>query len=160
MGDMRICEIYFNSNHFRNLKCHSFTSLTNRECQWPHKEVKKKLGQKMTLNMEVITSWGLVKLIHPRGHIWPHCHVIILDINLKKLQLFIPWGLQDYNNQRSKFFFFGSFFTVKFFTPKFMKIKCYLGIFVTFESGFQIKLTINCLSLSLRCVSMSELELV
>jgi hypothetical protein len=49
---------------------------------------------------------------------------------------------------------------VKFVIPKFMKIRCYIRIIVTFGSGFQIKLIIYGSSLSLRCVSMSELELV
>jgi hypothetical protein len=31
----------------------------------------------------------------------------LLDINLKKLQLFIPWDLEDHNIQISKFFFGG-----------------------------------------------------
>jgi hypothetical protein len=39
-----------------------------------------------------------------------------------------------------------------------MKIRCYMGFFVTFGSGFQIKLTIYESSLILRFVSMSELE--
>ena len=56
--------------------------------------------------------------------------------------------------------FFGSFSIVKFFTPKFTKVRCYLRIFVTFESGFQIKLTIYGSSLSLRCISISELKYV
>jgi hypothetical protein len=30
----------------------------------------------------------------------------MLQINLKKLQLLIPWDLGDYNIQTSKFFFF------------------------------------------------------
>jgi hypothetical protein len=55
-------------------------------------------------------------------------------------------------------FFFGSIFTMKFFTPKFMKIRCYLGIFITFGSDFQIKLAIYGSSLSLTCLNMSELE--
>jgi hypothetical protein len=41
-----------------------------------------------------------------------------------------------------------------------MKIRCYLGIFVTFESGFQIKLTLYGSSLTLICISMNELEFV
>jgi hypothetical protein len=36
---------------------------------------------------------------------------------------------------QSFFCFFGSYLIVKIFTPKFMKIKCYLGIFTTFCSG-------------------------
>jgi hypothetical protein len=43
---------------------------------------------------------------------------------------------------------------------KFVKLRCHLGIFVTFGSSFQIKLTIHGSSLSLRCISMSELEFV
>jgi hypothetical protein len=59
-----------------------------------------------------------------------------LNINLKMLQPLFPWDLQDYNIQTSKFFFFWFILKVKFFTPKFMKIKCYLGIFITFGSDF------------------------
>jgi hypothetical protein len=33
----------------------------------------------------------------------------LLEINLKKFQLLIPWDLGDYNIQTSKFFFFGCF---------------------------------------------------
>jgi hypothetical protein len=32
-GGSKICQIYSSSNHFRNLKCHSFTSLISRGCQ-------------------------------------------------------------------------------------------------------------------------------
>jgi hypothetical protein len=32
-----------------------------------------------------------------------------LEINLKKLQLLIPWARGDYNIQTSKFFLFGVF---------------------------------------------------
>jgi hypothetical protein len=35
-----------------------------------------------------------------------------LEINLKKIQLLIPWDLGDYNIQTSKFSFFWMFFTV------------------------------------------------
>jgi hypothetical protein len=72
MGGLKNSQTYFSSSHFRNLECHSLTSLTSKGCQWPRKEVKeKKLGWKMTLNVEVITIWTLRKLIHPRGHMWP-----------------------------------------------------------------------------------------
>jgi hypothetical protein len=47
---------------------------------------------------------------------------------------------------------------MKFFTPKFVKIRNYLGIFITFGSDFQIKLTIYRSSLGLTCVNMSELD--
>jgi hypothetical protein len=39
-------------------------------------------------------------------------------------------------DQRSQCLFVGSFLAMKFFTPKFMKIRCYLGIFTTFGSKF------------------------
>jgi hypothetical protein len=103
-------------------------------------------------------------------HVWIHSSSIVwmpqplgvkvtlLDIKLKKLQLLIPWDLRDYNDQRSKYFFFGSFFIMKFFTSKFVKIRCCLGLFTTFGRDFQMKLTMYGSSLSLGCVSMSELE--
>jgi hypothetical protein len=46
-----------------------------------------------------------------------------LDTNLKKLLLFIPWDLGDYDIQTSKSFIFWMFYTMNFFTPKLMKIK-------------------------------------
>ena len=52
-----------------------------------------------------------------------------------------------------------SFIFLKFFSPKFMKIRCCLGIFTAHGRDFQIKLTMYGSSLSLRCVSMSELKL-
>jgi hypothetical protein len=48
---------------------------------------------------------------------------------------------------------------MKFFTPKFMKIRCYLRIFPTFGNDFSIKLATFNSILSLRCISMSELKL-
>jgi hypothetical protein len=42
--------------------------------------------------------------------------------------------------------------------PKFMKIRCYLEIFLTFGSSFEIKLIVYGSSHSLRCVNMSELK--
>jgi hypothetical protein len=79
----------------------------------------------------------------------------LLDINLPLFPLDL---VRNYNNQRLNFLFFGSFLTMKFFTPKFVKIRWYLGIFITFGIDFQIKLTISSSSLSLTCVNMSELE--
>jgi hypothetical protein len=52
-----------------------------------------------------------------------YLEVTLLEINLKKLQLFIPWEVGYYNIQTSKFCFFWMFFTVNFFTPKLMKIR-------------------------------------
>jgi hypothetical protein len=48
-----------------------------------------------------------------------------------------PKDLQDYNVQRPKVFF-ESFLTMKFFTPKFMKIRCYLRLFSTFGGDFYV----------------------
>jgi hypothetical protein len=62
------------------------------------------------------------------------------------------------SQSKIKAFFGGLFFNVKFFTPKFMKIRCYLGIFITFGSDFQINLTIYNSSLSLTCINIGELE--
>jgi hypothetical protein len=47
---------------------------------------------------------------------------------------------------------------VKLCTPKLMKIRCYLRIYVNFEIGFQMKLTVYGSSATLRCVNMIELE--
>ena len=55
-----------------------------------------------------------------------------------------------------KVFFSKSFFTMKFFTSKFMRIKYYLGIFSTFESGFLIKWAIFGSIFSLGFESMSK----
>jgi hypothetical protein len=48
-----------------------------------------------------------------------------MEINLKKLELLIPWDLGDYSIQTSRFFlyFIWVFPTVNFFTPKSMKIR-------------------------------------
>jgi hypothetical protein len=48
---------------------------------------------------------------------------------------------------------------MKFFTPKFMKIKCYLRIFLNFGIDFFIKFATFSSILSLICVSMSKLKL-
>jgi hypothetical protein len=81
-----------------------------------------------------------------------------LNINLQKLQLLIPWDLGDYNIQTSKFFFFGVFLSVNFFTPKLMKIR-WSSLFVgSFALHFQIKLSIHGSNCNSRFVSMSELE--
>jgi hypothetical protein len=50
-------------------------------------------------------------------------------------------GIYEIITIKDQSFFFGSFLTIKFFTPKFMKIICCLGIFTTFGRAFQIKLT-------------------
>jgi hypothetical protein len=80
-------------------------------------------------------------------------------INLKKLQLLIPWELGDYNIQTSKFFYFWVFFSVNFFTPKLMKIRWSLLFIGSFAPHFQIKLSIHASNFNSIFVSMSELEL-
>jgi hypothetical protein len=60
----------------------------------------------------------------------------------------------------SKFYFFGVFFSVNFFTPKFMKIKWYSLFWGPFAPHFQIKLSIHASNFNSRFVSMSELELL
>jgi hypothetical protein len=82
-----------------------------------------------------------------------------LNINLQKLQLLIPWDLGDYNIQTLKFFFFGVFFSVNFFTPKLMKITWSSLFFGFFVPHFQIKLSIHASNFNSIFVSMSELEL-
>jgi hypothetical protein len=82
-----------------------------------------------------------------------------LNINLQKLQLPIPWDLGDYNIQTSKFFFLGVFFSVNFYTPKLMEIRCSSLFFGSFAPHFQIKLSIHASNFNSRFVSMSELEL-
>jgi hypothetical protein len=82
-----------------------------------------------------------------------------LNINLKKLELLIPWDLGDYNIQTSKFFFFWVFFSVNFFTPKLMKIRWFSLFFGSFAPHFQVKLSIHASNGNSRFVSMSELEL-
>jgi hypothetical protein len=59
----------------------------------------------------------------------------------------------------SKFFFFGVFSSVNFFTPKLMKIRWSSSFFGSFAPHFQIKLSIHALNFNYRFVSMSELEL-
>jgi hypothetical protein len=54
-----------------------------------------------------------------------------LEINLKKLQLLIPWDLEDYNIQTLKSFFW-VFFIMNFFTPKLMKIRWFSLLFWVF----------------------------
>jgi hypothetical protein len=83
----------------------------------------------------------------------------LLNINLQKLQLLIPWDLGDYNIQTSKFFFFLVFFSVNFFTPKLMKIRWSFLFYGSFAHYFQIELSIHGSNCNPRFVSMSELEL-
>jgi hypothetical protein len=63
-----------------------------------------------------------------------------LEINLKKLQLLIPWELGNHNIQTSKFYIFLGFFIVNFFTPKLLKIRWSSLFWGTFAPHFQIKL--------------------
>jgi hypothetical protein len=83
----------------------------------------------------------------------------MLNINIQKLQLLIPWDLGDYNIQTSKFFFLGCFFNVNFFTPKLMKIRSSFLFLGSFAPHFQIKLSIHASNFNSRFVSMSEVEL-
>jgi hypothetical protein len=81
--------------------------------------------------------------------------------NLQKLELLIIWDLGDYYIQTSKLSFFGVFFSVNFFTPKLLKIRCTffsLGL-LHLTSNFQIKLSIHGSNLNSMFASMSELEL-
>jgi hypothetical protein len=59
----------------------------------------------------------------------------------------------------SKFFFFGVFFGVNFFTPKLMKIRWSSLFFGSFALHFQMELSIHVSNFNSRFVSMSELEL-
>jgi hypothetical protein len=63
-------------------------------------------------------------------------------MNIKKLQLPIPWDLGDYNIQTSKFFFFWVIVKVNFFTSKFMIIRWYSFYFESFAMNFENKLSI------------------
>jgi hypothetical protein len=83
----------------------------------------------------------------------------LLNINLQKLQLLIPWDLGNYNIQTPKFFLSGVFFSVNFFTPKLMKSRWSSLFFGSFAPHFQIKLNIHASDFNSRFVSMSELEL-
>jgi hypothetical protein len=85
--------------------------------------------------------------------------VTLLEINLKKFQLLIPWDLGDYNIQTSKFYFFGVIFIMNFFTPKLMKIRWSSLFFGSFVPYFQIKLSIHGSNLNSIFVIMNELEL-
>jgi hypothetical protein len=80
-------------------------------------------------------------------------------INLKKLQLLIPWELGDYNIQTSKFNFFWVFFCVNFFIPKLMKLDGLFFFFGSFAPHFQINLSTHGSNLNSIFVIMSELEL-
>jgi hypothetical protein len=66
-------------------------------------------------------------------------------------------GIYEIKTFKDQSFFFESFLTMKFFTPKFMKIRCYLRIFSTFGNDFSIKLATFSSILSLRFISMNEL---
>jgi hypothetical protein len=81
-----------------------------------------------------------------------------LNINLQKLQLFIPWDLGNNNIQTSKYFFLGVF-SVNFFTPKLMKIRWSFLFFGTFAPHFQIKLSTHGSKLNSILEIMSELKL-
>jgi hypothetical protein len=59
----------------------------------------------------------------------------------------------------SKFFFFGVFFSVSFFTPKLMKIRWSSLFLGSFAPHFQIKSSIHASNFNSRFVRMSELEL-
>jgi hypothetical protein len=59
----------------------------------------------------------------------------------------------------SKFFFWGAFFSVNFFSPKLMKIRWSSLFFGSFAPHFQIELSIHGSNCKSRFVSMSELEL-
>jgi hypothetical protein len=59
----------------------------------------------------------------------------------------------------SKFYFFGVFLSVNFFTPKLIKIRRSFHFFGSFAPHFQIKLSIHASKFNSRFVSMSELEL-
>jgi hypothetical protein len=83
----------------------------------------------------------------------------LLNINLQKLQLLIPWDLGEYNIQTTKFFFFWVIFSVNFFTPKLMKITWSSLFFGSFAPHFQIKLSMHASNFNFRFVSMNELEL-
>jgi hypothetical protein len=85
--------------------------------------------------------------------------VTLLNINLQKSQLLIPWDLGDYIIRMSKFFFFGVFFSVNFLTPKLMKIRWSSFFWGSFAPHFQIKLGIHASNFNSKFVSMSELEL-
>jgi hypothetical protein len=80
-------------------------------------------------------------------------------VNLKKLQVLIPWELGDYNIQTSKFYFFWVFFSVNFFTPKLMKIRWSSLLFGSFALHFQIKLSTHGSNFNSIFVIMNELEL-
>jgi hypothetical protein len=79
-------------------------------------------------------------------------------MNLQKLELLITWDLRDYFIQTSKLSFFGVFFSVNFFTPKLLKIRC-ISFFGSFAPHFQIKLSIHGSNLNSMFASMGELEL-
>jgi hypothetical protein len=82
-----------------------------------------------------------------------------LNINLQKLQLLISCDQGDNNIQTSKFFFSEVFFSVNFFTPKLIKIRCSSLFYRSFAPRFQIKLSIHTSNFNSRFVSMNELEL-
>jgi hypothetical protein len=73
------------------------------------------------------------------------------------LQLFILWDLGNYNIQTSKFYFFGVFFTVNFFTPKLHGLLFFFG---SFAPHFQIKLSTHGSNLNSMFVIMSELNFI
>jgi hypothetical protein len=82
----------------------------------------------------------------------------LLDIKLNVRASRSFDGMYKITTIKDQRFFFGSFLILKFFIPKFMKIRYYLEIFITFGSGFQIELTIDGSSFNLICVSMTKLE--
>jgi hypothetical protein len=82
----------------------------------------------------------------------------LLNINLQKLQLLIPWDLGDYNIQTSKLFLLGVL-CVNFFSPNLMKIRWSSLFFGSFAHHFQIKLSTHGSNLNSVFVIMNELEL-
>jgi hypothetical protein len=69
-------------------------------------------------------------------------------------------GIYEIITFKDQSMFIESFLTMKFFIPKFIKIRWYWRIFSTFGSDFSIMLVTFGLIPSVKCIGMSELKLV
>jgi hypothetical protein len=89
-----------------------------------------------------------------------NCRILKLPYGTSTSKIYSPSFHEIYKiiTIKDQSFFFGAFLIVKFFTPKFIKIRCYLESFIIFGSDFQIKLAMYGSSLSLTCLNMDELE--
>jgi hypothetical protein len=72
----------------------------------------KKLEWKITLQVQVITIWKLMKLIHPRGHIWPLWPLWVKTLTLGYWHYFLLLKWQSFDRFHPHFQ--EDFYTLKY----------------------------------------------